>query len=121
MVVKSDGSIWFTDPRFGILSNYEGEIAEPELPMNVYRVDGKSGAVTVVADGINAPNGLAFSPDEKKLYIVESRSQPRRILVYDVQRRRKSPTAKSSSMPARRARRTASAATSTAICGAAGA
>lgn len=84
IVVKSDGSIWFTDPRFGILSHYEGEMAEPELPMNVYRVDGKSGAVTVVADGINAPNGLAFSPDEKKLYIVESRSEPRRILVYDV-------------------------------------
>src|SRR5690242_1043746 len=84
VVVKSDGSIWFTDPRFGILSHYEGDIAEPELPMNVYRVDGKSGAVTVVADGINAPNGLAFSPDEKKLYIVESRSQPRRILAFDV-------------------------------------
>ena len=84
VVVKSDGSIWFTDPRFGILSNYEGEIAESELPMNVYRVDGKTGAVTVVADGINAPNGLCFTPDEKKLYIVESRSEPRRILVYDV-------------------------------------
>ncbi len=84
IVVKSDGSIWFTDPRFGILSNYEGEIAEPELPMNVYRVDGVTGAVTIVADGINAPNGLAFSPDEKKLYIVESRSEPRAILAYDV-------------------------------------
>ena len=84
VVVKSDGSIWFTDPRFGILSNYEGEIAEPELPMNVYRVDGKTGAVTVVAGEINAPNGLAFSPDEKKLYIVESRSEPRRILSFDV-------------------------------------
>ena len=84
VVVKSDGSIWFTDPRFGILGNYEGDIAEPELPMNVYRVDGKTGAVTVVADGINAPNGLCFTPDEKKIYIVESRSEPRRILVYDV-------------------------------------
>jgi gluconolactonase len=84
VVVKSDGSIWFTDPRFGILSNYEGDIAESELPMNVYRVDGKNGAVTVVADGVNAPNGLAFSPDEKKLYIVESRSVPRTILSYDV-------------------------------------
>jgi gluconolactonase len=84
VVVKSDGSIWFTDPRFGILGNYEGDIAEPELPMNVYRVDGKTGKVTVVADGINAPNGLAFSPDEKKLYIVESRSEPRTILSYDV-------------------------------------
>jgi len=84
VVVKSDGSIWFTDPRFGILSYYEGEIAESELPMNVYRVDGKTGAMTVVADGINAPNGLCFTPDEKKLYIVESRSEPRRILVFDV-------------------------------------
>ncbi|MGE3144161.1 MAG: SMP-30/gluconolactonase/LRE family protein, partial [Pseudorhodoplanes sp.] len=84
VVVKSDGSIWFTDPRFGILSYYEGEIAEAELPMNVYRVDPQSGAATVVAEDINAPNGLAFSPDEKKLYIVESRSQPRRILAFDV-------------------------------------
>jgi len=84
VVVKSDGSIWFTDPRFGILSNYEGDIAESELPMNVYRVDGKTGKATVIADDINAPNGIAFSPDEKKLYIVESRSEPRRILVYDV-------------------------------------
>jgi gluconolactonase len=84
VVVKSDGSIWFTDPRFGILSNYEGDIAESELPMNVYRVDGKTGAVTVVAGEINAPNGICFSPDEKKIYIVESRSEPRRILSFDV-------------------------------------
>jgi gluconolactonase len=84
VVVKSDGSIWFTDPQFGILSYYEGHIDSPELPMNVYRVDGTSGAVSVVADGIAAPNGLCFSPDEKKLYIVESRSEPRRILSYEV-------------------------------------
>ena len=84
VVVKSDGSIWFTDPQFGILGNYEGDKAEPELPMNVYRVDGKTGVATVVADGINAPNGLCFSPDETKIYIVESRGEPRHILVYDV-------------------------------------
>ncbi len=84
VVVKSDGSIWFTDPRFGILGHYGGEVAESELPMNVYRVDGQTGAVTVVAEGINAPNGLCFAPDETKIYIVESRSEPRRILVYDV-------------------------------------
>jgi gluconolactonase len=84
VVVKSDRSVWFTDPRFGILGYYEGHFDTSELPMNVYRVDGGSGAVTVVADGINAPNGLCFSPDESKLYIVESRSEPRRILVYDV-------------------------------------
>jgi gluconolactonase len=84
VVVKSDGSIWFTDPRFGILANYEGAVAEPELPMNVYRVDGASAACTIVAEGINAPNGLAFSPDEKKIYIVESRSDPRRILEFNL-------------------------------------
>jgi gluconolactonase len=84
LVVKSDGSIWFTDPQFGILGYYEGHLDTSELPMNVYRVDGQSGEATVVADGIEAPNGLAFSPDEKKLYIVESRSTPRKILVYDV-------------------------------------
>jgi len=84
VVVKSDGSIWFTDPRFGILGNYEGAIGEPELPMNVYRVDGNTAAVTIVADGIIAPNGLAFSPDETKIYIVESRSEPRRILAFDL-------------------------------------
>jgi gluconolactonase len=84
VVVKSDGSIWFTDPQFGILGYYEGHLDTPELPMNVYRVDGQTGEATVVADGINAPNGLAFSTDEKQLYIVESRSEPRRILVHDV-------------------------------------
>ena len=84
VVVKSDASIWFTDPVFGILGYYEGHIDKSELPMNVYRVDGKSGAVSVVADGIKGPNGLAFSPDEKILYIVESRAEPRQILAYDV-------------------------------------
>ncbi len=84
VVVKSDGSIWFSDPLFGILGNYEGHVDTSELPMAVYRVDGATGVATVVADGIVAPNGLAFSPDETKLYIVESRSEPRRLLVYDV-------------------------------------
>jgi gluconolactonase len=83
IVTKSDGSIWFTDPSFGILTNYEGFKAEPELPTNVYRVD-PSGGMTIVAEGINQPNGLAFSPDESILYIVESRAVPRKILAYDV-------------------------------------
>jgi gluconolactonase len=84
IVVKSDGSIWFTDPMFGILGYYEGHLDTSELPMAVYRVDGMSGAVTKLADDIAAPNGLAFSPDEKILYIVESRAEPRRLLAYDV-------------------------------------
>ena len=84
VVVKSDDSIWFTDPPFGILGNYEGERSPLELPTNVYRVDGRSGAATVVADEINGPNGLCFSPDESKLYILESRARPRLIRVFDV-------------------------------------
>jgi gluconolactonase len=83
IVCKSDGSIWFTDPSFGILSFYEGEKAEPELPTNVYRL-GSDGVTTLVAEGISMPNGLAFSPDENILYIVESRALPRKILAYDV-------------------------------------
>lgn len=85
VVVKSDGSIWFTDPPFGILGNYEGIKAEPEVGQHVYRVDPATGDVAVVADDILGPNGLAFSPDESILYIVESRGQPyRKILAYDV-------------------------------------
>ena len=84
VVVKSDDSIWFSDPTFGILGNYEGHVAEPELPTNVYRVDGKTGKATVVVGDINRPNGLCFSPDEKRLYLVESGAMPRLIHVYDV-------------------------------------
>jgi gluconolactonase len=84
IVCKSDGSVWFTDPSFGILGNYEGSKAEPELPTNVYCWDGK---LHLVAEGINQPNGLAFSPDESLLYVVESRSVPRKILAFDVRQK----------------------------------
>jgi gluconolactonase len=84
VVVKSDDTIWFTDPPFGILGNYEGHVATPELPTNVYRLDPRSGRATVAAGDINRPNGLAFSPDERKLYIVEAGVTPRAIKVYDV-------------------------------------
>jgi gluconolactonase len=85
VVVKSDGSIWFTDPPFGILGNYEGSQAAPELPQNVYRVDAASGKASVVAGDLRGPNGLCFSPDETKLYLVESRATPNRLIrVYDV-------------------------------------
>lgn len=84
VVVKSDGSIWFTDPPFGILGFYEGEMAEPQLPTNVYRVDGQTGRITVVTAEINRPNGLAFSPDESRLYVVEAAAMPRLIHVFDV-------------------------------------
>ena len=85
VVVKSDGSIWFTDPPFGLLSDYEGHKAEQELPHGLYRVDGVSGKLDMLADDILGPNGLAFSPDEKILYVVASRAQPHReIIGYDV-------------------------------------
>jgi gluconolactonase len=83
VVVKSDGSIWFTDPSFGILSHYEGHQAKPELPTNVYRVDPATREITVVQDSITFPNGLAFSPDERLLYVVECAS-PRLIRSFDV-------------------------------------
>ena len=84
VVVKSDDSVWFTDPPFGILSNYEGHVAPVELPTNVYRVDGRSGQATVVIGDIPRPNGLCFSPDERRLYVVVSGATPREIRVFDV-------------------------------------
>ena len=83
VVVKSDDSVWFTDPPYGVLSNYEGHKATPELPTNVYRVD-RNGRASVVAGDIPRPNGLAFSPDESRLYVVVSGAMPRQIKVYDV-------------------------------------
>lgn len=84
VIVKSDGSIWFSDPTFGIDGFYEGEQATPELAPAVYRIDPHSSEVTMVDDGMLGPNGLAFSPDERVLYIVESRANPREIRAFDV-------------------------------------
>jgi len=73
VVIKSDDSIWFTDPDYGILSDYEGNAAASEIGRcNVYRIDGRSGAMTLVADDFVKPNGLAFSPDERILYIADT-------------------------------------------------
>ena len=72
VVVAADGAIWFTDPGYGIFGNYEGHLAEPELPPRVYRLDPRSGQATIVADDFDKPNGLAFAPDEKKLYIIDT-------------------------------------------------
>jgi gluconolactonase len=85
VVVKSDGSIWFTDPPFGIANDYEGFRAEPQLPTNLYRIDPGTGRVAVATGDMLGPNGLAFSPDESKLYVVQSRARPHRnIVAYDV-------------------------------------
>jgi gluconolactonase len=73
VVVKSDGSIWFTDPDYGILTDYEGDKADSEIGRcNVYRIDPQSGEVTIAADDFVKPNGLAFSPDESALYIADT-------------------------------------------------
>ena len=73
VVVKNDGSIWFTDPSYGILFDYEGGKAASEMDRcNVYRIDGHSGAITVAANDFEKPNGLAFSPDESLLYIADT-------------------------------------------------
>jgi gluconolactonase len=84
IVCKSDGSIWFTDPPFGILGFYEGHKADVELPTNVYRWDPDTKKLAVVAGDILRPNGLAFSPDETKLYVVEAGVTPRVIRAFDV-------------------------------------
>ena len=85
VVVKSDGSIWFTDPPFGLQSEYEGAVANQEIPACVYRIDAQSGVPSIVADDVAGPNGLFFSPDESLLYVVESRASPnRKIRAFDV-------------------------------------
>lgn len=85
VVVKSDDSIWFTDPLFGISGEWEGSRATPEqATTNVYRI-GKDGRITAVITDLVNPNGLAFSPDEKKLYVVEWKGTPNRsVWSYDV-------------------------------------
>jgi gluconolactonase len=89
LVVHSDGAIWFTDPGYGIMSNYEGHKAAFELPANVYRLDPATLQATVVIGDMAKPNGLCFSPDEKALYVVDTGvpqapGAPVPIRVYDV-------------------------------------
>ncbi|WP_370467502.1 SMP-30/gluconolactonase/LRE family protein [Geminicoccus harenae] len=89
-VVKSDGTIWFTDPSYGILSDLEGWKAEPEYGgCYVFRFNPKDGSLTVVADDFLKPNGIAFSPDEKILYIADTGAShdpdgPKHIRAFDV-------------------------------------
>lgn len=89
VICRSDGTIWFTDPHYGINSDYEGGKQTPELPPNLYRFDPHDGALTVMADDFEGPNGLAFSPDEGTLYVSEAGKQfaaaPRRVIrAFDV-------------------------------------
>ncbi len=92
VVVKSDGTIWFTDPLYGIQNDYEGGRQHSEQPPALYRFDPVSGDLSVAVDDFDGPNGLAFSPDERRLYVSETGDQtteePRQyIRVFDVDER----------------------------------
>ena len=85
LVCARDGAIWFTDPSFGIDSDWEGDLAPSETPHAVYRLAADGAPLQRVIDDLKAPNGLAFSPDESELYVVESRAEPhRRLWAYRV-------------------------------------
>jgi gluconolactonase len=84
VVVARDGAVWFTDPPFGILGYYEGHLDKSELTPAIYRIDPASGHLSMVTDQVPGPNGLAFSPDEKILYVVASRADPRELHAFDV-------------------------------------
>lgn len=88
VVVKSDGTIWFTDPHYGIMTNYEGYQSEQELPCQLYWVNPDTGAINAVITDMNCPNGLAFSPDESKLYVADTgrmfSDDKQHMKVYDI-------------------------------------
>lgn len=84
VVVRGDGSVWFTDPAYGIDGDYEGNRADSEIgACHVYRVT-PDGEVRIVADDFCRPNGLAFSIDEQSLYIVDTRQEPSHIRKFDI-------------------------------------
>lgn len=72
VIVKTDGSIWFSDPHYGIKTDYEGYKSEQELPCSVYRIDPVTGAIDAMITDMAGPNGLAFSPDESRLYVADT-------------------------------------------------
>ena len=84
LVVKSDGTIWFTDPPYGILSDREGQKRDSEVGGNhVFRFDPDSGDLAIVVDSMDRPNGIAFSPDESILYVADT-GEPKNVLAFDV-------------------------------------
>ena len=89
VTVHQDGSIWFTDPQYGIRGNFEGNRAESENKPGVYRADPKTGQLDLITDELTGPNGICFSPDYKKLYVADTGAShydnaPRNIKVWDI-------------------------------------
>jgi gluconolactonase len=88
VIVAQDGAVWFTDPHYGIMTDYEGHRAAQELPCQVYRID-PSGRIEAMLSDMACPNGLAFSPDESRLYVADTgrmfQADPQHIRVYDMQ------------------------------------
>ncbi len=83
VIVAADGGVWFTDPTYGIASDYEGRRADPELPTAVYRID-PAGRVDRAVTGLVQPNGLCLSPDGTRLYLVDSGTSPGSIHIFDL-------------------------------------
>lgn len=84
IVNRNDGSIWFTDPTYGIMRNYTGNKSEAELSESVYRIDAVTGRITRITDDIKKPNGICFSPDLKKLYVSDTGEGENNIKVWDI-------------------------------------
>ena len=118
VVVKSDSSIWFSDNGAGTRGNYLGHPVPQELPFRVYRIDPVTWQTTVAVDDIQRPNGLCFSPDEKRLYVVDTPGGDKTVYVYDVVKDGKTLTNGRMFFNQSRATPTAFAATASAMCGA---
>ena len=89
VMVDGEGAIWFTDPHYGLNTDYEGGKGTPELPPTLYRLDPATGELSIAADDFDGPNGLTFSPDERRLYVCETGVQfapdpVQHIRVFDV-------------------------------------
>jgi gluconolactonase len=85
VVEHTDGAIWFTDPGYGSMSDYEGHKGKLELKEAVYRIDPKTAALELATDALGKPNGLCFSPDQKRLYVADTGGGPTHgIQVFDL-------------------------------------